>query len=109
MMKQNEIITISSQRYRNEDTVEAKRASKDYTVTVSPAFEIDGDMYRVVINGHHAYEAAKRDGVEPVWYEATQQDDDRVGMLEDGAVDDYLAANWMDADWYNVETGRNVF
>lgn len=99
---------ISSQHYLDEDTVEAKRADGDYTVTLSPEFEIDGETVQAVIDGHHSLAAANADGVEPTFVVATAQDDDRVLLLET-SVDDYLTACWVDTDWYDVATGRGIF
>lgn len=39
---------ISSQRYLEEGIVETKRVTKDYVVTVSPEFEIDGVVMQVL-------------------------------------------------------------
>jgi len=103
------MITISSQRHLDDATVEAKRAAKDYNVTVSPVFEIDGDQMRVIIDGHHSYAAAIADGVDPIYTEATEQDDDRVAILNRGDIDGYLEASWLDSDYYDAETGRDIF
>jgi hypothetical protein len=99
---------ISSQRYINEETLEIKRESYDYTVMVSPEFDFDGSKMRIIIDGHHSFAAAKADGVEPYYKEATLQDDDRIELLK-VSVDDYLMANHMDDDWYDVETGKSLF
>lgn len=91
---------LSSQRYRNEETVAAKQAAKDYVVHYVVAV-VDGDEYRLVCDGHHSYEAAKRDGVEPTYlHSATSQ------AAVDHSVEDYMAQAWIDADWYDLATGR---
>lgn len=100
---------ISSQKYRDEDIVEQKRRANDYVVTVSPEFEIDGNLYAVVIDGHHSHEAAKIDGVEPEYKTATAQNSDRIQILLDGDIDGFLEVEYQGDDWYNINTGRTAF
>lgn len=99
---------ISSQRYLDDSTVQTKRDSRDYVVTVSPEFEIDGVVMQAVIDGHHSLAAAEADGVEPEFVVATVQEDDRIALL-DRSVDDYLEVCYMDSDWYDIATGKGVF
>lgn len=99
---------ISSQRYLDDETVQAKREARDYVVTVSPEFEIDGVVMQAVIDGHHSLAAAEADGVEPEFVVATIQNDDRIALLE-SSIDDYLEVCYMDSDWYDVATGKGVF
>lgn len=99
---------ISSQKYLDDVVVEQKRAANDYAITISPEFEIDGQVMQVIIDGHHSLAAAQADGVNATFVVATISDDDRIGLL-DKSVDDYLAANYMDSDWYDVATNRTVF
>lgn len=101
-------ILMSSQRYLDDETVEAKRANQDYAVTVSPVFEYEGSLYQVVIDGHHSLAAAKLDGVEPEITEATASDCDTIGLL-DQSVELYLQAMYMDSDWYDAMTGRDIW
>ena len=100
---------ITSQRFIDDETVEAKREAGDYVVTVTPEFEVDGVVMQAIIDGHHSLAAARADDVEPEYVVATAQDDDRVGLILDGRIEDYLEASFMDSDWYDVETGHNVF
>ena len=97
--------TISSQHYLDDAIVAAKRAARDYTVTVSPAFAYDGEIIRVVLDGHHSLAAAKADGVAPEFVEADKQNNDRVALIERGEYADFLELSYMDGDWYNIETG----
>lgn len=53
---------ISSQDFLDDEIVEAKRENGDYSVKISPQFEIDGEKFRVVIDGHHAFAAALKNG-----------------------------------------------
>lgn len=98
---------ISSQRHLDPARVDAKRVARDYAVLVSPTITIDGESYRVVIDGHHALAAARADGVEAEITEATVQHTDKLALLPD--VEAYLEASWIDADWYDVETGLTVW
>lgn len=99
---------ISSQRYLDEQTVAEKSAAKDYIVTISPVFVVDGQEYQTVIDGHHSLAAAKQDGTEPTYHVATSQECDRVNLLET-SIEDFLALSYMDSDWYDIATGELVF
>ncbi len=101
--------TISSQHFRDEDVIQSKRDAQDYEVFVSPAFEFDGQMIRVVLDGHHSFEAAKLDSVEPEWIEQTASENDAIALIEAGKFEDFLAAAWIDGDFYNIETGKDVW
>lgn len=99
---------ISSQRYLDDDIVQTKRETRDYVVTVSPEFEIDGVVMQAMIDGHHSLAAAKADGVEPEFVVATTLQDDRIGLIE-RSVKDYLEVCYIDTDWYDIATGRGAF
>ena len=103
------MITISSQRYISEEIVEAKRAAGDYGVFVSPAFFYDGQTFRVVLDGHHSLEAARRDGVAPDYTEMTATDNDHVGLINSGALEDFFEAARIDSDWYDIATGNDIW
>ena len=98
---------ITSQHYLNEETVAEKIAAGDFAVQVSPEFAIDGQVYRVILDGHHSYAAAIEAGVEPEIEEQTASDDDRIGLI--GNVDDFLAACWMDGEYIYAGTDRSVW
>lgn len=100
---------ITSQSHRDESTVAAKQAAKDYEVTVSPEFEIDGETYQVIIDGHHSFEAARLDGVEPEFVVATSQDHDAIGLLTDGKIDQFLEAVYHGEDYRDAYTGKFAF
>lgn len=99
---------ISSQRYLDEATVAQKIEEKDFTVQLSPVFEIDGQEYQVIMDGHHSYHAAKEAGVEPNYVVQTVQDNDTIALMEEN-IDEFLEAAWVDSDWYEIETGINIF
>jgi len=107
----NETMTtiITSQDHIDDDIVAAKQTEGDYMVLLSPEFEVDGETYQVVIDGHHSLEAAKRDGVEPDYEIATSQDHDAIGMIARGEIDAFLEAVYHGHDYRNVITGEWVW
>ena len=100
---------ISSQRYIDPAIVAAKQTNRDYAVTLSPAFSVDGETYQVVMDGHHSLAAALADGVDPEYAVADASDSDRVALLVAGEIDDFLEICRMDSDWYDISTGRDVW
>jgi hypothetical protein len=102
-------IIISSQRYLDETIVEEKRNNEDYNVTVSPAFEVDGINYQIVMDGHHSLAAAKLDGIEPEYTIATLQTSDAIALLEDNKIEDFLEVQYIDSSYYEVENGEEVW
>jgi len=101
--------TISSQSYRDDDIIAEKLANRDFKVYVTPAFEIDGEEYRVVTDGHHSLEAAKIAGVDPEFIEQTVMDNDNIAMIENGQIEMFLEHAYVDTDWYDIETGYWAF
>jgi hypothetical protein len=99
---------ISSQRTRDETIVAEKRETRDYGVSVSPIFKLFGEDCRLVLDGHHSYEAAILDGVKPIIVELDASDDDRVALLNDGNLEDFLEATRIDSDLYDIETGFDL-
>lgn len=104
------IVTISSQRHRDDEIVAEKQGAKDYDVLVSPEFYVpDWDAtVRVILDGHHSLEAAKRDGAAPTFLEADAMDHDAVGMIARGDIEGFLEAAHIDDDYYDVSTGRDM-
>ena len=100
---------ISSQRYINDEIVAEKIANQDFEVQVSPEFEIDGMLVRVVVNGHHSFAAAKQSGIDPVFCEQDASENDMVGLIEQGRIDDFMAIARIDSDYYDVTTGEDVW
>jgi hypothetical protein len=103
------MMIITSQEHRDKETIEAKRAAKDYEVVLSPEFEIDGETYQVIIDGHHSFEAARLDGVEPEFRVATNADCDALGMIELGKIDEFLEAVYHGSDYRDARTGKFAF
>jgi hypothetical protein len=99
---------ISSQAYRDPEIVAQKKAAKDYVVLVSPEFEYEGAVYRVVLDGHHSLQAALDDCVEPQYRTATNADCDTLHLLDTnpGA---FLAYHHMGADWCDALDGSPVW
>jgi hypothetical protein len=99
---------ISSQSYRDYSKVDQKleelAAEKSVQIPVHYAGELDGEKYFIQIDGHHTLEAAKELGLEVRFIETEHNDWDKSWSL-----DEALEANWMDSDWYNVETGKAAF
>ena len=96
--------TISSQKYLDPQIVEEKRENEDY-VAFYVIVEIEDEEYRVVVDGHHSIAAAKADGVKIELELATQE-------LVDFAAsdpDDFMTQHQLDSDWYDINTGRNVW
>jgi hypothetical protein len=61
---------ISSQWFLNPFTVQDKLRANDYEVMVSPLFHVEGQPYRVIMDGHHSYLAAQMAGAEPILIES---------------------------------------
>jgi hypothetical protein len=100
---------ITSQSYIDEQIVASKIEAGDFEVLVSPAFEIDGRMIRVILDGHHSFEAARRAGIEAEITEQTARDDDRVALIEAGQIETFLEVAYMDSEYRFAETGAYVF
>lgn len=96
--------TISSQRFLDDEIVEAKRKLCDFVVSYVN-LEVEGEQFRVVVDGHHSLAAAMASRVAPEWVHAStvQQDVDALGALG------WLEAHQHDTDWYDVGTGHNVW
>lgn len=97
---------ISSQRYLDQDLVDAKCAAEDFVVTY---YDLS-DEYRVVIDGHHSLAAARQAGVDPQYVSAgaalVAEYDYTVGEV---GVEGWLEQHYHDSDWYDVATGHSVF
>jgi len=97
---------ISSQRFLDDAIVDEKRAAGDYTVTLGKIITVDGEEFRVVVDGHHSLAAAKADGVTPEYIFADATMSDKEG-IED--TEQYLEAMWIDAEYYSVQTGEVIW
>jgi hypothetical protein len=101
---------ITSQHYLDDATIADKQAAKDYSVMLSPVFDLDGETFQVVIDGNHSLAAALVDGVEPDYSVATIQDSDAVALIERGDIEGYLeTANMGEGDWLDAVTRKAVW
>ena len=101
---------ITSQDYLCEDTVEEKREAKNYTIILSPAFEYDGQVFQVLLDGHHRYEAALLDSVEPDITIAEMAGGwDILCHLENGSPEAFLAACNPAAEWRYADTKSAIW
>ncbi|TWD58117.1 hypothetical protein FB480_101872 [Agrobacterium vitis] len=100
---------ISAQEFRDEAVVAEKIANQDFTVFLSPVFEIDGEEYQVVLDGHHSYQAAIEAGVEPDFEVQTATQNDTIGLLNAGNIEDFLTANVVDSEYRHIATGAYVW
>lgn len=102
---------ISSQHYLDDAIVESKVSAEDFEVFVSPEFDFEGVLVRVVLDGHHSLEAAKIAGVDPVFVEMDRCDHDAIALLDGTAegVEAFTDATWMGGDYYDVMTGGDVW
>ena len=99
---------ISSLAMLEEASVREKQESKDYSCDVSPAFEWQGETFRVLLNGHHSFEAAKRDGVAPHLNIVTDSEFEKIGLLEAGEIETFLEAVSYGSDYRDASTGRVI-
>lgn len=100
---------ITSQNHIDEAIVASKIAAGDFEVQVSPEFEIDGQVYRVLLDGHHSLAAALEAGSEPTIVERNASDDDRIAILDNGDIENFLAACWMDGEYHFAVSGKGVW
>lgn len=95
---------ITSQRHIDENIVAEKQNAHDYTVSYVTV-ELDGTEYAVVVDGHHSYEAARRDGAAVVWEVSVESQKEANAM---NPVD-FLDSRWMGDDWFFIANGQLVF
>jgi hypothetical protein len=100
---------ISSQRFVDRNTVARKIKDRDFTVAVTPKFEVDGEMVRAIQDGHHSLEAAIKSGHRPKFIEQTATMNDRVGLLNSNQVETFLEASYMDSPWYKWATKQDIW
>jgi len=103
----NAIPLISSQRYLDRATVMRKACMFKVFVVRTVDIELRGVMYRVLIDGHHNYAAAKLVGVEPQWRGPSLKTE-RVMRKLGNRFPAMLINNLTDSDWYYMETGHVV-
>ena len=100
---------ITTQRYLDDGVVAKKLKTGNFDVSVSPKFNVDGADYRVMLDGHHAYEAARQAGVKPNFLEATPQTNDAVSLLKKGDTEGFLeTVHSGEGDYVHAHSGRYV-
>lgn len=92
---------LSSQHHRDQDIVNAKAAAGDFVVEYVEA-TIDGDTVRIVVDGHHAYDAAKATGNDQEFVVCDWMQDE----LDKKGADWFLAEYQVDTEYHNIETGQ---
>lgn len=100
---------ISSQRFLDRSIVAQKIRDQIFDVHVTPSFSLDGRDVRAITDGHHALEAAIKSGNTPNFIQQTARENDRIGMLNNGSIDDYLQAAYHDSPWYDFATKIDLF
>lgn len=100
---------ITSQDYINDEIVAEKIAAEDFEIQVSPEFEVGGETFRVLLDGHHSLAAAIEAGVDPIIIEQDETDNDRIGILKSGDIDGFLQACWMDGEYTYAVSGNSVW
>lgn len=100
---------ITSQDFIDADIVAEKIKAGDFEVQVSPAFEIDGIAYRVLMDGHHSLAAAIEAGIDPEFIEQTASDNDRISILNRGDIECFLEVCWMDREYHFAVSGKSVW
>ena len=99
---------ISSQRHLDPRKVAFKIANfKTFIVHVAEV-ELRCQPYRLLIDGHHNYAAAKALGVEPTWRGPTAKWERTQRSLPPEVFERMLINNLTDSDYYYVETGEVV-
>jgi hypothetical protein len=99
---------ISSQRYRDADLVEDKRealALSNATTVTLPVIPVGTDDLYVLVDGHHTRDAALELGL-AVEYRVLMRGEHDLAALSGERL---LRAAHMGDDYYDVETGCDVF
>ena len=102
-------MNISSQRYIDYSIVDEKirelAQASETSVTIPTwavgEFAEHDEELNIVCDHHHTLQAAKEQGW-TINFEITEHPEGLTGQ-------DLLDACWMDSDWYDVETGDNVW
>ncbi|NTU49345.1 MAG: hypothetical protein HGA87_00355 [Desulfobulbaceae bacterium] len=93
----------------DNDIVNEKIKNKDFDVQVSPEFDIDGKKYRVITDGHHSLAAALKSRNTPNFKEQTEQDNDRIALLNNGDIEGFLESTHQGDDYRNRINNNLVF
>lgn len=99
---------ISCQRYLDEATVQRKADQFSVFIVRIHECELRGKRYRMIIDGHHNYAAAKLRGVEPVFRVPGAKFLRHLGKMSPRQQEAFLINNLTDCPHYYVETGEIV-
>lgn len=99
---------ISSQRFLSDVVV--KRKAEAFKVFVVRIHEctLRGKRYRMIIDGHHNYAAAKRVGVKPTFSCPGNKFMRHLNKMTPRQQEAFLINNLTDCEHYYVETGEIV-
>lgn len=95
---------ISSQRYLDDNIVDLKKAEIENKNEIElPVVEIDlnGDIYHVLIDGHHRFEAASQLNISVVYKV--------VDVISANRSEDYLIEKHYGDDYYYVNNNQLVW
>ena len=99
---------ISSQRFLDESIVEEKieelNGCESVTVPIAYAGEFEGKECYLLMDSHHTVAAAKEKQIVIEYEEQTPND-----WNPDWTFEEILENSWNDSDWYDVETGIDVW
>ncbi|MBV4524393.1 hypothetical protein KVG88_30425 [Pseudomonas sp. SWRI74] len=99
---------ISSQRYLNPETVQRKAATFKQFIVSTATVELVGVRYRVLLDGHHNFAAAKLAGVEPTWRGPSPKMQRFIKRSTKDDLARFFINNLTDSDWYFMDTGQVV-
>ena len=99
---------ISCQRYLNDAVI--KRKAETFKVFVVRVHEctLRGKRYRIIVDGHHNYAAAKLCGVEPTFSGPGNKFLRHLNKMTPRQQEAFLINNLTDCPHYFVETGEIV-
>lgn len=99
---------ISSQRFLDPSIIQRKVQHGRVFVVRVAELPMRGKRYRVIVDGHHNFAAAKALGVEPKFKGPSRKFETIVKKEGEEKVGNFLANNLTDSDWFFVETGEVV-
>ena len=100
---------ITAQEFIDAAIVADKIANSDFTVQLSPAFEVNGEEFQVVVDGHHSLAAAIEAGVDAEFEIQTSRENDTIALLDDGNVEDFLETHIIDSEYHDAFTGVAIW
>ena len=99
---------ISSQRYLNRDVVGRKAAKFKVFVVRTVSVELRGNIYRILLDGHHNLAAARLIGARPTWKGPPPKFERIMKRMSAEDFAAFMINNLTDSDWYFHDTGQVV-